>query len=148
MIEYGCALLTIGIAGAFGVLAILHVPARSREKDLKAFNEAFSRLQRSLDLFLKWQDARPFLWIGQSAYARALLFDMIDAVICMRHYYSRYYAFGVGKCDRVLQELKSILQQDPPPYNPDNPELQPELVFISTNHALRFPVAIIHRSFI
>ncbi|OGG54562.1 hypothetical protein A3D62_01285 [Candidatus Kaiserbacteria bacterium RIFCSPHIGHO2_02_FULL_49_11] len=62
--------------------------------------------------FEGWQRARPFLYAGQSRYARSLVFEMIDA-------YRRILAYDKGETDEgFIEVLLKLLDETPPPLPP------------------------------
>ncbi|MFZ3043785.1 MAG: hypothetical protein WA058_01615, partial [Minisyncoccia bacterium] len=74
---------------------------------------AFYEAEELLD---KWQAARPFLFIGQSAYARSLLCRMIESYTLMLIYDEQLDA-------TFLTELYELLDDQPPP--DDSPLTKP-----------------------
>lgn len=80
-----------------------------------AKSDAASEKYRSAEKRLKkWQKARPFLRIAESAYSRMLVGEMIDA-------YQKLLDIGDAHNYEHLEHLKQKLIQGPPPYNPVTP---------------------------
>lgn len=81
---------------------------------------AVENFKRTFCLFVEWKKARPFLWVGQSSYARLLVLDMMDDIRVLAKYARSFDRVYAEKCDKALLALEKMLQQDPPPYNPPN----------------------------
>lgn len=70
------------------------------------FEDTYSRL-----MTWRWE-ARPFLWVNQCAYYQALVRETIRA-------YRSVFVLGIGNGMELLEELYLLLDEDPPPYDPD-----------------------------
>lgn len=81
-------------------------PERSRESYFAACD--FIKAQKRLE---KWRAARPFLFVGQSAYARTLVWKMIET-------YSLLLTYGRVQDTEVLVGLYRLLNERPPSHDP------------------------------
>lgn len=68
---------------------------------------------RALALFNKWRTARPFLWVSQSPYAQALLFEILDAFLRFL-----YYGGKVKDAQKTLSQIFALLTNPPPHSSP------------------------------
>ena len=78
-----------------------------------------ARMNAALDALLAWRKARPFLFDGQTVYARGLLLTILFS------YRECCEISGELLCPKLIKRIRDLLHSGPPPRPPSPKALHP-----------------------
>ncbi|HEY4501874.1 MAG TPA: hypothetical protein VJJ20_02310 [Candidatus Paceibacterota bacterium] len=85
----------------------------------RKFYQAMNKVERAGELYFRWREARPFLFVGQSPYAQSLIIEMLRQY----EYAGSLFAYICPNQEWVMA-WRRILHEMPPEYDPSGPALR------------------------